>query len=212
MALAVLIAVLPPVIAWFWLRRTTNISAITFLFALAAGVLSLALAAFVQTVLPEIKFDTARISLPQILIRTALVEEGSRIALLALLFKARFFNGGRTNAPDAALAGMIAGLAFAAVETLSFAAASSVGLIRLLRIGAALLHAACGLRCGLASCAALSWNSRGAIWSCVLNFAAAVSLHTLYNFMAPRGGIFTVLAMLLALSSLASGLRRYPGA
>jgi hypothetical protein len=185
--------------------------AITFLLALTGGILSLALAAAVQTALPAVKFDAARVSLAGVLIWTSLIEEGSRLLALVLLFNAPFFNKGKTPPPHPAAAGMVAGLAFAAVETLSFAAyGMSGGMIGILRLGAALLHAACGLRCGLAASAVLSLKSPGAAMNGFFCFATAAAFHTMYNFMAPRGSFFTILALLLALSSLASGLRRIP--
>jgi hypothetical protein len=174
--------------------------------------LSLAFAAAAETALSALltfKFDEA--SPAWMLIRTSLIEEGSRLAALVLLFRAPFFYRSKIPPPYAA-AGLIAGLAFAAVETLSFAAyGTPAGVSGILRLGAALLHAACGLRCGLAASAVLSLKSPGAALNGVLCFAAAAALHTMYNFMAPRGSFFTILALLLALSSLASGLRGIPG-
>jgi hypothetical protein len=203
MGLAILFAVLPLAVTWFCLRRI--MSTITFLLALAGGLLSLALAAAAETLLPMFRFDA--VSPAWILIRTSLIEEGSRLAALALLFSTPFFNKGKSPPPYAA-AGLAAGLMFAAVETLSFAAyGQSVSMIGILRLGAAMLHAACGLRCGLAASAALSLKTPGAARNGVLCFAAAAALHTMYNFMAARGSFFTILALLLALSSLVSGLR-----
>jgi RsiW-degrading membrane proteinase PrsW (M82 family) len=41
----------------------------------------------------------------------------------------------------------------------------------------------------------------------IISLAAAVVLHFAYNVMAPRGGLFAVMAVLLALVSFVSGMR-----
>lgn len=174
--------------------------------ALAAGILSLALAAVLQILLPTIELGMTRGMLFVFLARAASIEEGSRLAVLLLfVLVLRLFNRTNVGTEDmAATAGMIAGLAFAAIETASFAASAGTGaLTRLLRLGAVLLHAACGIRCALAAFALLSKKL-----SFLLNFARAIALHTVYNFITLHDGArYYILGLLLTLSSFISGLR-----
>jgi hypothetical protein len=193
---------LPLAAAWFCLRRAIDISALAFLMPLAAGLLSLALAAVAQSILPQVEYSSIRGVLILSALRTALIEEGSRFIMLTLLFTpARFFRTAENSESLSVSAGMIAGLAFASVETASFAAANPMSApVRL--IGAVLLHAACGMRCALAASAVFSRKLSG-----ILKFLSAVSIHAVYNLVTTRGGFFTVLAILLAISSFASSLR-----
>ena len=201
----ILLSVLPVFLAWFWLKRKVNINTPYFLTALAAGILSLTFAALLQMLLPAAEFGTARGRLFVILARAVSIEEGSRLAALLLFVLAlRFFNRANLGTADMAAAGMIAGLAFAAIETASFAVSfGTSALTRLLRLSAVLLHAACGIRCALAAFALLSKKI-----SFLLNFARAIALHTVYNFITLHAGArYYILGLLLTLSSFISGLR-----
>ncbi|MDR0382414.1 MAG: PrsW family intramembrane metalloprotease [Spirochaetaceae bacterium] len=190
----ILLSVLPVAAAWFWQRRACGMSALFFIALLAAGLLSLALAAVLQAVLP-------RSDAVNPVIRTALTEEGSRFVTLSFLFWALRFFKNEKPPNGGAVAGMAAGLAFAAVETAAFAAYDP--LASAIRLASAdILHAACGTRCAAAS---LSMMSGKPVRGLAL-FFMAVALHAVYNLMSPRGGIFTALAVLLAVSSLVSGL------
>lgn len=204
MILIILLSFLPVAAAWFWLRSVTGIKALTFLAAFAAGLISLTLAVAAQALLPKVNLDMARGNTVLLVLRTALTEEGGRLAALSLLlavlpvYRKACVYGAIVS--DCAAAGMIAGLAFAAVETASFAAADPMaGPIRL--ISAVFLHAACGIRCALAAYGL----SRKPLY--VINFILAAALHAVYNFMSFQGGLFTSLAILLAVSSFLSGLR-----
>jgi hypothetical protein len=191
----ILLSVLPVAAAWFWQRRAYGINALFFIASLAAGLLSLALAAILQMFLP----GTDGIKL---LIKTALTEEGARFVTLTLLFVVLRFFKKEKPANSTVIAGMTAGLAFAAVEAAVFAASDPLaGAIRL--ASADILHAACGTRI---AAAALAMQS-GKIVRCLAWFLMAAALHAVYNFMAPHGGIFTTLAVLLSISSFVSGLR-----
>jgi hypothetical protein len=196
----ILLSVLPLAVAWFWQRRS-GVSALYFLAALASGILSLALAAVLQMALPAAGYGIPGGAAAKFVIRTALIEEGSRLAALAALFWA-FRLLKKAKPENAGAAGMAAGLAFAAVESISLAAANPLAAaIRL--PSAVILHAACGIRCA----AALSLSSIN-LFSRAGMFAMAVALHAVYNFMVPRGGLFTALAILLAFSAFISGLKR----
>jgi hypothetical protein len=212
MILIILLSFLPVAAAWFWLRSVTCIKALTFLAAFSAGLISLALAAAAQALLPKVNLDMTRGSIVLLVLRTALTEEGGRLAALSLLFAVlpvyretaagSVIAAGNMLADDSPLAsaGMIAGLAFAAVETASLAAANpAAGPIRL--ISAVFLHAACGIRCALAAYGLF----RKPLY--IMNFILAAALHAVYNFMSFQGGVFTSLAILLAVSSFLSGLR-----
>jgi RsiW-degrading membrane proteinase PrsW (M82 family) len=191
----ILLSVLPIAAAWFWQRRTYGISVLFFTASLAAGLLSLALAAVLQMILPSggaIKF----------MVKTALTEEGARFVALTVLFWGLRFFKKEKPANSTVIAGTTAGLAFAAVETAAFAASDPLaGAIRL--ASADILHAACGTRI---AAAALAMQS-GKIVRCLTWFFMAAALHAVYNLVAPRGGIFTTLAVLLSVSSFVSGLR-----
>ena len=206
MVTIVLLSVLPVFVAWLWLKRKININTPYFLTALAAGILSLALAATLQILLPAVEFSMTRGGQFLFLACAALIEEGSRFAALLLFWVVLgIFNKSKVEtAGIAAATGMVAGLAFASVETVSFAASSGTNsLIRLLRLGAVLLHAACGIRCALAASALLSKKI-----SFLLNLARAAALHTVYNFITLHDGArYYILGLLLALSSFISGLR-----
>jgi RsiW-degrading membrane proteinase PrsW (M82 family) len=183
-----------------------NISAIYFFTALITGLLSLALAAVVQVILPQVELDITQGNLLLNALRSALTEEGSRFIMLSLLFVIMppFKNHESDESVNAA-AGMIAGLAFAAVETASLAAANPLaGPVRL--ISTVFLHAACGIRVALAASTAIARK-----FSRISSLVLAIALHTVYNFMTPQGGILTILAILLAASSFTSGLRYMNG-
>jgi hypothetical protein len=208
MLAVILLAVLPLAVSWLWLKRKVNIDARYFLAALAAGVLSLALAAVVQILLPALQFSATGGMRLVFLVRAALIEEGSRLVMLMpLLAVTRLFDKAKLKAAGmmTAAVGMVAGLAFSAVETAVFALASpTTGPARLLRLSAVLLHAACGIRCALASGALLSKNI-----SFLPNFARAVALHTVYNFIVLHTGArYYILGLLLTLISFISAARQ----
>jgi RsiW-degrading membrane proteinase PrsW (M82 family) len=206
MVMLILLSVLPVFAAWLWLKRKVNINTPYFLTALGVGILSLALAATVQMLLPVIESGMTRGGRLIFLTRAALIEEGSRFVMLLLfLASLRLFNRASEETADMAVsAGMIAGLAFAAVETASFAAsAGTSGWARLLRLSAVLLHATCGIRCSLAASDLLSKKK-----SFLLNFLRAAALHTVYNFITLHNGArYYILGLLLTLSSFFSSLR-----
>jgi hypothetical protein len=168
--------------------------------AFAAGVLSLALAATAQSLLPYVD-GAGRGALFLNALRSALTEEGARFLALLLLFAfvSPFKQAGGDGSMNA-VAGLVAALAFASLETASLAAANPLAApVRL--VSAAVLHAACGIRCAAAAASALSLRLSG-----VYAFVVAISLHTVYECMTPRGGFYTVFAILLAATSFITGL------
>lgn len=199
MIFVLLLSALPSAAAWFYLRRTAQIRPSAFMGAFAAGLLSLALAALLQAAF----FGGAVGSVGSAAgaLKTALIEEGCRFAALFLLFAVRKLpaDDERSGTRYAAACGMVAGLAFAAVESASLAAGNPASAA--VRLTGAVLHAACGMRCAKAAASARRRKPAFA-----LSLAAAVILHVAYNVMAPRGGLFAVMAVLLALVSFLSGL------
>jgi RsiW-degrading membrane proteinase PrsW (M82 family) len=186
-----------------WIRKR-RIPASTFflLSAAAAGVLSLVLAAFVQSLLPENLREepsSAFIAITDIFIRVSLTEETARTLILALLFsfitlrkKTPLFEG------YAAASGLMCGLSFAALETAVYAAGGT-DIVLLRAFTAAPLHGACGIRCGLAAL-----NIKKTPLGACGRLASAIGLHTFYNFLLPNGGISSTIAVILAITALIS--------
>jgi RsiW-degrading membrane proteinase PrsW (M82 family) len=197
MIFVLLLSALPSAAAWFYLRRTVKMRPSAFMGAFAAGLLSLALAALLQATASGGAVGAAAGAL-----KTALIEEGCRFAALFLLFAVRKLPADEEGSGTryAAACGMVAGLAFAAVESASLAAGNPASAA--VRLAGAVLHAACGMRCAKAAASARRRKPAFAV-----SLAAAVILHFAYNVMAPRGGLFAVMAVLLALVSFLSGLR-----
>ena len=194
----------PAALALFWLRgRSAAISLPFALFFLASGVLSLVLALVTQTFLTV---DAAgEDSLPFVLslLRVPLTEETARLLVISVFFAFAelLFRDFSLFEERAAGAGLLSGLAFAALETAVFAS-SEKGIALLRALSAAPLHGACGIRCATAA-----FRLRSAPLAALLRFLSAVALHAFYNFMLPRGGASTLFAILLALTALCSSAR-----
>jgi RsiW-degrading membrane proteinase PrsW (M82 family) len=197
-----LLSALPSAAAWLYLRRSMKMRPSSFAASFAAGLLSLALAAVLQAAAFVIAGGAMAGGTAAGALKTALIEEGCRFAALCLLFAVRRLQAEDTEGGPrrAAACGMVAGLSFAAVESASLAAGNPASLI--VRLASAVLHAACGMRC--AKAAASVRRQKPAF---IISLAAAVALHFAYNVMAPRGGLFAVMAVLLAIVSFVSGMR-----
>jgi RsiW-degrading membrane proteinase PrsW (M82 family) len=166
-----------------------------FFLALAAGVFSVLIAMMGQSFFAplaapdEIGFFVLGI------IRISLVEELSRLLCLFLLFR---FSFARISPSYGAPSGLVAGVGFAAAESIFYSLSDPVA--ALWRIVTAALHGACGARIGTA----LSLGREKAP-SAVILVLTAILIHTVYNFclLNPR---LPVLAALLAIAALASSL------
>jgi RsiW-degrading membrane proteinase PrsW (M82 family) len=204
--LLIFIAALPVFPSFLWFRRR-KIKSLWFLLSLAAGVLSLFIAAVLQNFLP---FSEAggqggpSFVLFGVFIRIALVEELSRlITLVPLLRLGRAHEGAGGSSVPGAFAGLAAGLAFAAVESAGYGAADiSVAFLR--AFTAAPLHGACGIRAGGA--ADLLAGPRKSPVLAAFRFFSAVMIHGIYDLIITAPGIPAFLSVLIALAALASSL------
>lgn len=225
------ISALPVFLVFFWYRLSRfPISWLHGSFALLAGAAALFPALLLQRLLSGMDAVYPGLWNPaaDVFIRIALTEESSRLlTLLAFFFVSgdlkkngpgpetgetggAFPNVGRT-ARGAAI-GLLAGLGFAMIESAAYGAADfRVTLPR--AFTAAPLHGACGARIGSALLIFREWPRRG-----VFRFFSAVIIHGVYNITIARPGFPTLLAVLIALSALASsaleirgGMKRAPG-
>jgi RsiW-degrading membrane proteinase PrsW (M82 family) len=107
-------------------------------------------------------------------------------------------SGGMGAAAWGSAAGLLAGLGFSIVENAAYGAADfRVTLPRVFT--AALLHGACGARIGSGLLLFQDQPRRG-----VFRFFSAVVIHGVYNITVARAGFPVLLAVLIALSALAS--------
>jgi RsiW-degrading membrane proteinase PrsW (M82 family) len=188
--------------ALYLCRRSGGFSPFLALLFIAGGLLALLFAAFLQSALPPLGIGVYA-PLADMILRVVLTEETSRALILGLFFVVlpRFYSGARFERAAGAGAGLLSGLAFAALETALHAAAeSNIALIRALT--AAPLHGACGIRCALAVYAPRKEPLKAA-----MSFLSAVILHSVYNLMLTRGGLLPALSVLLAVTSLVSAMR-----
>ncbi|MDR3300950.1 MAG: PrsW family intramembrane metalloprotease [Spirochaetaceae bacterium] len=199
----VVLAFLPAALAVFWFRHRKLAMPLHFvLIFLASGVLSMILALVVQSGLPQndsYSFSRWTVFI-DLFLRISLTEEGAKLLFLLGIFALirRFSRNIVIFEGFAAGAGLLAGFAFAAVESAVYAAAdSSVVLLRM--ISAVPLHGACGIRCGLAASGFAS-KPRSALG----RFTSAIVLHSFYDFLLPLGGFRAALGILLALVALVS--------
>jgi RsiW-degrading membrane proteinase PrsW (M82 family) len=207
------------VLLWFRLSRFP-LSRLSCLWALLAGMAALFPALLLQRVLPgaapEITGYSGRWGLLVNIFRTAFTEELSRLLVLGVFFliagdlkqeksrpeKTAGASEGRDidAAARGAAIGLLAGLGFAMIESAAYGAADfRVTLPR--AFTAAPLHGACGARIGPAL---LSFRERP-LYS-ASRFLSAVVIHGIYNFAIARSGLFSFLAVLIALSALASSV------
>jgi len=100
----------------------------------------------------------------------------------------------------ATAAGLVAGLGFAILENSVYAALDTRVLL-LRAVTAAPLHAACGSRVGGASVMFRTNPIQAA-----MRLIAATAIHGIYNFMVAVPGFPSIMAILIALSALASSI------
>ena len=207
LALLILVAGLPVIPAWFAFRLR-KLDGRLFLLSLAAGLLSVPAAVFLQSFFPPAGTGRGAVMFG-VFIRIALAEELSR---LLTLFPLRGFagrplpwgeiplSGGGSPRDIGAMTGFAAGLGFAAAES-GFYSSSDISIALLRVFTAAPLHGACGARLGsAAACFPLRpIRALGLILGAVL-------LHGLYDFFILSPGIPSVLSILIALSALGSTL------
>jgi RsiW-degrading membrane proteinase PrsW (M82 family) len=203
--LLLFIAALPVFLAFLWYRRR-GIPSLWFLLALAAGVLSLLVAAAVQSLLPFPGAGGPAALLFGVFIRVALVEELSRLVTLAPLLRW----GRSREAPGGALTGLAAGLGFAAVESAFYGAADiSVALLR--AVTAAPLHGACGAQAGAAAELLTGAPGPAPRLKAAARIASALVIHGLYDLIIAAPGLPALLSAFIALAALASALAALRG-
>jgi len=221
--LLILISALPVLPLSLWIRRRAfPIRLSWFLLSLLAGAVSLALAAFIQILIPASDNITMGNLIASIFVRIALTEEISRLLVLLALFRIgrRFDSQNNISRPRyggvvdpsaesstgairvrGALTGIIAGLGFAVIETAFYGSSNfSIALVR--AITAAPLHGACGARIGLGAVQIRTEPVRG-----FGNILYAVIIHGMYNFMLISPGISVVFPLLIALTAFFSSIQ-----
>ena len=204
--LLIFIAALPVLIASLWLvLRKYPFGPLWFFSAMLAGIIALFVAALIQNVFPTIPENSNTFALIfKNFIQIALTEEGSRLILLILFFKisSRFKALGPGDYPSHALTtGLIAGLGFALIETLSYAQTDyRIALIRI--ISASPLHAACGARTGMSAASICRRNPD------LKGFIYAFLIHGMYNLLIIRPGIPAFFPLVLAIMVLISSIAR----
>jgi RsiW-degrading membrane proteinase PrsW (M82 family) len=212
----ILISALPVFLLYIWLRaRRYRFPLPWFVGALLAGAVSLLLALFIQSLpWPELYTVNSRWGLfREVFLRIAFAEELGRFIVLFVFFSAarRFGNGppvntantGEPGPKDGAygpLTGLLAGLGFALIESVSYGSVDA-GIALLRAFTSALLHGACGARVGKAAL-----NLRAAPFRGITGFLSAVAIHGTYDFMLLMSGLPPVLAVLIAFSAFASAI------
>ena len=223
----IFISAVPVIAVYIWYRVAKyQFSLIWFLFALFAGATAFFPALFLQNLLPYSISAGGRLHLfYKYFIRIASTEEISRLLMLFIFF----YISGRitkenartedTRTGDAntygmeqfpswdkvrkgAAGGLVAGLGFAILENASYAVNDmSVNILLLRSIFTAALHAACGSRVGAASVLFRS-NPLQAF----MRLLTAIAIHGIYNFMAALPGFPSLMAILIAVSAVASSI------
>jgi hypothetical protein len=94
---------------------------------------------------------------------------------------------------------MISGFSFAVIETI-FLTMTNIDSGFISVISAVPLHGACGIRAGRAIL-----DSKRSIGLSALSIFFATALHGIYNSLMQRGGFFTCLGVVLAVTAFVSG-------
>jgi len=207
----ILISAVPVITVYIWYRLAKyQFSLIWFLFALFAGATAFFPALILQNLLPFSISAGGRLDLfYRYFIRIASTEEISRLLMLFIFFfiSGRVTKEGTEQFPSwdkirkGAAGGLVAGLGFTILESARYAANDMSVYIILLRIFTAALHAACGSRVGAAS-VLFRTNPLQAF----MRLFTAIAIHGIYNFMAALPGFPSLMAILVAVSAVASSI------
>ena len=197
----ILTAALPVFIVFLWFKaKKPQITLPWFLVFLAAGFISLLVAALLQNFFPPLSRsgqDGPGAVFFNIFIRIALVEELSRFVILIFLLK----EGSRRRNMDISFCGamgLVAGLGFAMLESAFYGIVdTNVSLLR--AFTAAPLHGACGIRVGMAVFILKQCPVRA-----LLLFISAVLIHGTYNMMIVNPALPSILAVLIAFAAFFS--------
>jgi len=216
----ILISAIPVMAVYIWYRLAKyQFSLIWFLFALLAGAAAVFPALLLRELLNLSIPSGGRLNLfYQFFVRTASTEEISRLIMLSIFF---FISGRiekkRTSTLDTrtfsteqfpswdkirrgAAGGLVAGLGFALLETAAYGA-SNANILLLRAVTAAPLHAACGSRVGAA---AVMFRSNP--FQALMRLLTAIAIHGFFNFMWNLPGFPSLMAVLVALSAVASSI------
>jgi len=199
--LLIIAAALPVIFAFCYFRlKKPQLTLSLFLVSLAAGIISLLIAALLQTLFPYMRGQGGPFPVfYNVFFRIALIEELSRIVILVPFFRA--VKRRRTiDLPLCAAVGLTAGLGFAMLES-AFYGLADANITLLRAFTAAPLHGACGIRAG----AAAFFFSRFPFRALFL-FTFAVLIHGAYNMMIVNPALPSVLALLIAFTALFSSL------
>ena len=199
--LIILVSALPVILLFTWLKLGNSdayISLPWFLLALAAGIVSLSIAALIQNLFPAPGIiDSIWMIFFAVFIRIAFVEETSRLFTLFPVIKA----GNKYQDPAfAAALGFAAGLGFAAAENALYGM-EDFNLILLRIVTAAPLHAACGIRTG----AAVFYSTHSPVRAIFL-YLSAIIIHGAYNLIIISPAIPSFLGIPTALAALVVSL------
>jgi RsiW-degrading membrane proteinase PrsW (M82 family) len=205
--LLVVITALPVLAAFLWFRMSKFPMRLPwFLISLLTGALALMAAVLIQSLFPRNSGISAGGFFFKLFIQIAFTEELGRVMVLLLILRLRaLFKGaapGDAGAfPLGTATGLLAGLGFAVVETASYGA-ENLGTALFRSFTAAPLHGACGARDGAAAVLLRRTPLRA-----LARFLSAVVIHGMYNFMMIRTGLYSVFAVLAAVTALASAIQ-----
>jgi RsiW-degrading membrane proteinase PrsW (M82 family) len=207
LVLLAIITLLPLISVYVWFRISKfPVTLPWFFLAFLGGAGALFIAALIQNLLPSSGGKVTEGFFFKLFVEIALTEELGRFMVLLLFFRLRaFFDKRRPEKtgpfPWGPAAGMLAGLGFAAVETASYGPAN-LGVILIRTFTTVPLHGACGARDGAAAFLCTRNPFRA-----MMRFFSAVIIHGMYNFMVVRTGLFSIFAILIAVTALAASIQ-----
>lgn len=201
--LLILSAALPLILVFFWFRfRKSPVTMPWFLTALVAGMVSLLIAALIQSLIPPLSRTGQSepfFAFFNVFLRIALVEELSRLVVFIPLFLAIKRRRNIDMAFCAAM-GLVAGLGFAKLES-AFYGLADINIALLRAITAAPLHGACSIRVAVAFFVFTRYPVKALFLFC---FAALI--HGAYNMMIITPALPSALGILVAFTALFSSL------
>jgi len=198
--LLLLTAALPVIFVFFLFRfRKSSITSLQFFSALSAGIISLAAAAFLQSIIPLLDRSGVLQEFFNLFFRIAFLEELGRLIILFPFFyliKRRHILDSKTCAS----LGLVSGLGFAMLES-AFYGIADVSIAFLRAFTASPLHAACGIRVGMAV-----FYSRKQPGKAAFSFIFAVLIHGAYNMSIASPALPSFFAVLIAMTAIFSSL------
>jgi uncharacterized membrane protein len=226
----IVLSALPVFVVYLWFRLAKfKITLKWFLFVLLLGAAAFLPAVILQTILPDSLQTGGRLELFYLFfVRVASTEEISRLLLLIL-----FFAISARREPESAIeqasgdehliktkigqpvswntvkkgaaTGLVAGLGFAVLVSAAYGI-SNTDILLLRAVTAAPLHAACASRVGIAAVMV-----RSNPFQAVSRLLAAIGIHGAYNFILEMPGLPSMVAVLIALMTLASSIATISG-